>query len=153
MGRIGAVDPFHVGEVMVHSKPTNIDENFTGAEVFELVRAAINEQVVQATNEVARLTRMVKYDMAHAVEDASDVYPSIPGSLYGLRLENQIALQSARAQLAAVKQVWLSVNCAVTGPYISATTQEAVVLGMSQFLAKQRVALDLWRAKRDPECP
>jgi len=131
---------------MFHSKkPTTIGEGLTGPECFEIVRAAVAKQIEQAEFEVGRLARMVKSDAELIREDASDVSTGIPTHYSSRRLDNSIALQVARAQLAAARQVEYSVHRAVFGPSISATTQEAVDKGMAEFRARRRDQLDRWK--------
>ena len=131
--------------IFYSKKPTIIGEDLTGSECFELMRAAVTKQVEQAEFEVGRLARMVKADAAMIREDASDVSIGIPSAYSSQRLDNSIALQVARGQLAAAKQVWLSVHQAICGPSISATTQEAVDKGMAEFRARRRDQLDRWK--------
>jgi hypothetical protein len=126
--------------------PGSIGADFTGPEVFELVHAAVNKQIVEAEHEIGRLTRAVKYNAAAMREDGSDVSVGIPGCHSSRATEDQIALQAARAQLAAVKAVWLAVHHGVAGPSVTGTTREGVEKTRSEFKAKARAHLDRWKA-------
>jgi hypothetical protein len=83
----------------------------TEPEVFERVRVAIHAEVTKAKNEVARLTAMVKFNAAGMREEDESI--GIPACHSWRVAEEQIALQVAHGQLAAVRQVWLSVSCAI----------------------------------------
>jgi uncharacterized protein YhaN len=77
----------------------------------EQVRAAIHAELTKAKAEVGRLTAMVKFNAAGLREDDESI--GIPACHSWRVAEEQAALQAAHAQLAAVRQVWLAVSCAI----------------------------------------
>jgi hypothetical protein len=97
--------------VILASKGLDSMDAMARATVFESVRAAIDRQSKKAKAEVARLTAMVKFNATGLTEEDKSI--GIP-ACYAWRItEEQIALQAAHAQLAAVRQVWLAVSCEV----------------------------------------
>ena len=94
-------------------------DQVTGQDVFGLVRAAIHGERMKALREVERLTDTVKYNARHihAYDRPGSLQPvGIPAHHHWVVTGDQVALQVAHAQLAAVNQVWLAVQCAVNGP-------------------------------------
>lgn len=119
----------------------NIGAEFTGPEVFILVRLAIDAQIKNAEAEVARLTRIVQRNAAAL---STQVDPGIPGDRCGQATEDQVTLQSARAQLAATKTMWLAALSGVAGPSITSKTQESLDSHREEFRAEARAKLDAW---------
>jgi hypothetical protein len=97
--------------VILASKGLDSMEAMARATVFESVRAAIDRQSKKAKAEVARLTAMVKFNATGLTEEDNSI--GIPACHAWRITEEQIALQAAHAQLAAVRQVWLAVSCEV----------------------------------------
>ena len=127
--------------------PGRIGKDFTGPEVFDLCRMAIDEQIKRAEAELVRRANIVKTNASN-VGEPDDVWPSIPGCLVSLSTEDQIAYQAAQAQLAALKQVWWAVLTGVAGPSITGKTQDAVEESRANFKSKTRAALDRLHQER-----
>lgn len=120
--------------------PLRIAADYTGPETFELVRWAIHSQIERATIEVDRLTDRVKYSVRHMTDGAD---ASIPAFHRWSVSEDMIALQSARAQLAAVKQVWAAVHGHVACPIWSATAA-GLTEAVDDAKQQRREHLDAW---------
>lgn len=119
--------------------PGTIGADFTGPEVFELVRLAIDAQTENARAEVRRLIRRAKSN-ADALTDK--VSPGIPGCHASQAIEDAVALQAARAQLAAVQTVWLAVMHGVAGPHVHSVTPESVEKSRVMWRVEARAKLD-----------
>lgn len=125
--------------------PGMIGRDFTGPEVFELVRMAIDEKINEAQDEVDRLIRRIQY---HAENMRQSTHPNyrpdmgVPAMHNWQATQDMVALQAARAQVAALNAAWFVMMHAVAGPSICEDTQDAVDARRAEFYLGARKKLE-----------